>query len=102
MDGEARRRIPWIVAILMAGFALFGSGLADLARLSWLQWKLERQLSSLAVERERLSQEQQRLESDPAYLEGFIRTTFKVAAPGEYVIPLASARPSASSGERGR
>ena len=40
-----------------------------------------------------LAQEQVRFQLDPTYVEGLIRSTFKFAQPGEYVIPLES-RPS--------
>ncbi len=32
--------------------------------------------------------EQQQLMSNPIYVEGLIRSTFKVAQPDEYVVPL--------------
>ena len=45
-------------------------------------------MRELKAQHERLSAEQARLASDPTYVEGLIRTTFKVAQPGEYVVPL--------------
>jgi cell division protein FtsB len=56
--------------------------------MSWEQRRLDRQLAALAEERERLQIEQQRLQTDSTYVEGRIRSTFKVARPGEIVIPL--------------
>ena len=84
----ARRR--WLVVAGLLGLLVFGPGLYELARLSLLQRRLDRQLQTLAAEHERLAREEARLESDPAYVEGLIRTTFKVAQPGEIVIPLDS------------
>ena len=86
---EARtRRI--IVGVGGLALALFGPGAYQLLRLSLAQQRLDRRLEALAVERERLTHAQQRLESDPAYVEGLIRSTFKLSQPGEYVIPLDS------------
>ena len=78
---------------LLAGGALgllvlVGPAGYDWARLSLMQHRLDRRLAALAAERQRLLDEQQRLEHEPAYLEGLIRSTFKVAQPNEYVIPL--------------
>ena len=87
---EARtRRI--IVGVGGLALALFGPGAYQWARLSLTQHRLDRRLAQLALERERLTRERQRLESDPAYVEGLIRSTFKLSQPGEYVIPLESA-----------
>ena len=70
-----------------AGWAL-PAGLVHLARLSLMQRKLDRRLADLSAQHDRLTQEQARLQSDPTYLEGLIRSTFKVAKPGEVVIPI--------------
>ena len=74
----------WLTAIV------FGPGLYQLLRLTWTQWRLDRQLSRLSIQQEQLRAEQARLQSDPVYIEGRIRSTFKVAQPGEVVIPLES------------
>ena len=84
-------RTRWILGASLLGLAVFGPGLCDLVRLSRLQRRLDRRLSALAVERETLVQEERRLRSDPAYIEGLIRSTFKVARPSEYVIPAKGA-----------
>ena len=81
-------RTRWVIGLSLLGLALFGPGTYELIRLSIRQRQLDRQLATLKAEQERLTQEQARLQSDPAYLEGLIRTTFKVSQPGEYVIPL--------------
>ena len=78
----------WIVGVSVAGLLLFGPGLYEWARLALLQRRLDRRLAELAAQQEQLTQEHQRLHSDPTYVEGLIRTTFKLARPGEYVIPL--------------
>ena len=86
---EARtRRI--LAGVGLVGLMVFGPGTYQLLRLSLAQQRLDQRLAQLAAERERLTQEQQRLQSDPAYVEGLIRSTFKLAQPGEYVIPLDS------------
>ena len=84
MTTRSRVFITWGVLGLM----VFGPGMVHLARLSLMQRKLDRRLADLSVRQDRLTQEQERLQSDPTYLEGLVRSTFKVAKPGEYVIPL--------------
>ena len=80
----------WSVGLSLFGVAVFGSGAYDLARLSLLQRRLDRRMVALSAQQERLTREQERLTSDPTYVEGVIRSTFKVAYPGEIVIPLAA------------
>jgi len=79
-----KRTVP--AFLLVVGVLVFGPGGYQLTRLSVIQWRLNRRLAALTAERESLQQEQQRLQSDPTYVEGLIRSTFKVAKPGEYVI----------------
>ena len=74
--------------MLIAVAAVFGPGLVAWIGLSWRQHALDRRLATLSAERKRLTQEQQRLETDPGYVEGLIRTTFKWAQKDELVIPL--------------
>ena len=81
-------RAGWGVPVGLAGLLVFGPGMFHLARLSLTQRKLDRRLADLASQQERLTQERARLQSDPTYLEGLIRSTFKVAKPGEIVIPI--------------
>ena len=76
----------WGAGAGLLGLVLFGPGLYDLLRMSIMRRRLDRQLAALSVEQERLKREQERLQSDPAYVEGLIRSTFKLAQPGEYVI----------------
>ena len=92
-------RTRWIVGLSLTALALFGPGLYAWIRLSLEQRRLERQLGELAARHEQLVQEQERLQSDPAYVEGLIRSTFKLAKPGEYVIPL-DATPNSSIARR--
>ena len=56
--------------------------------LSRQERQLDRQLEVLRAERERLTAEEQRFQTDPGYVEGLIRSTFKHARRDEYVIPL--------------
>ena len=66
----------------------FGPGLYSQIRLAWQQRVVDRRLRDVQVEHARLLAERERLESDPVYVEGLIRSTFKVAKPGELVVPL--------------
>ena len=97
------KRTRWILGVSVIGLVLFGPGLYEWVRLSLMQRRLDRRLAELAAQHERLAKEQERLQSDPTYLEGLIRSTFKLSQPGEYVIPLepSPSRPSrAESGTR--
>ena len=87
------RRILLVSAI---GLALIGPGIVEWVRLFIRQRQLDRQIARLSVQQEQLQHEREQLESDPTYVEGLIRSTFKLAQPGEYVIPLDS---KSSSGE---
>jgi cell division protein FtsB len=89
-----KRRWRTYVGIGLLTAVVFGPGLYHWVHLSRVERRLNRRLAELAAERERLAKEQQRLESDPAYVEGLIRSTFKLAKPGEYVIPLDPQPPS--------
>ena len=88
MSGARARRRSWLSWAAITLLLLFGPGAYQLVRLTLVQRQLDRQLAVVAAERERLTREQERLESDPAYVEGLIRSTFKLAEPGEYVIPI--------------
>ena len=81
-----RRR--WALGLGLIGAAVFGPGLYESTRLAVRQWQLDRRLAELERRHAALSQERARLESDPSYVEGLIRSTFKVAEKGELVIPL--------------
>ena len=59
-----------------------------MARMMARQRKLDRRLAELASRKARLTEEQKRLETDPGYTEGLIRSTFKMSLPGELVVPL--------------
>ena len=92
MEKPSRR----IVGLSLIIAVLFGPGLFHLTWLSARQWRLHQRLQTLKARHEQLAAEQIRIESDPAYVEGLIRTTFKVAQPGEYVIPLEGSKTSRS------
>ena len=85
-----RRYMQMRLAVVLLALAVFGPGAYQWVRLSLEQRQLDRQLAALTAEQERLTKEQARLESDPAYVEGLIRSTFKLSRPGEYVVPLES------------
>jgi len=83
-----RKRPQLTTAALIALALIFGPSLYHLVGLSLEQRRLDRRLTELSKRQEALTQEQQRLTSDPTYVEGLIRSTFKLAQPGELVIPL--------------
>jgi cell division protein FtsB len=76
-----------LLLVGVLGAVLFGHGLWQLASLSWMEYRLDQRLGSLAAERYRLAKEETRLRTNPAYVEGLIRSTFKLARPGEMVVP---------------
>ena len=90
-EGHEAHRIRWLLGLSVAGAVIFGPGLVEWGRLRLRQHRLDRQLAQLEARRESLSRERARLQSDPAYVEGLIRSTFKVAQPGEVVVPIDSA-----------
>ncbi len=79
----------WLIGGLV-GLGMFGPGASAFLRLAVRSQHLERRLIEVSTQREQLLQEHRRLNSDPVYVEGLIRSTFKVAHPGEVVIPLES------------
>ena len=81
-------RVRWALPLGLVGLLVFGPGMVQLAHLSLIQRTLDRRLADLSSRQDQLTHEQQRLQSDPTYLEGLIRSTFKVAKPGEIVIPV--------------
>ena len=90
------QRSRWVIGLSLAVGLLFGPGLTQQAWLAMKQWRLDRRLEVLKARQERLLAEQARLQTDPTYVEGLIRTTFKVARPGEYVVPLEDSKTSRS------
>ena len=87
-------RARWVITAALLGLVLFGPGVFHLVRLSLMERKLNLRLAELETEHKQLAREEERLQSDPTYIEGMIRTTFKLAQPGEYVIPLGSSQSS--------
>ncbi|MBI2094243.1 MAG: septum formation initiator family protein [Candidatus Omnitrophica bacterium] len=85
METRTRRRIS---LVLLGLGLLFGPGLFHLASLYLRERNLDRKLKHLEAQQEALVRERDRLKKDPTYVEGLIRSTFKVAKPGEVVIPL--------------
>ena len=83
-----RTRKTWLIGILVALALIFGPGFVQLLQMSYRQHLMDRRLRELEATHERLRAQHQRLESDPTYVEGLIRSTFKVAKPGELVVPL--------------
>ena len=90
-----RRQARLIRAGALIAALVIGPGAAQLAWMSWRQHRLTRQQHRLEALYQRLAQEQHRLTHDPVYVEGLVRSTFKVAKPDELVVPLDS-DPSAS------
>ena len=92
MDQRQTRLIK--MGALIAALVI-GPGVAQLAWLSWRQHRLARQQRRLEALYQQLAQEQRRLTHDPVYVEGLIRSTFKVAKPDELVVPLDSSESDA-------
>ena len=85
------KRTRWIVGLVgVLAVVLIGPASVDWIRLSLRQRQIDRQLEALKQERARLLAQQARLQTDPTYVEGLIRSTFKQARRGEYVIPMES------------
>ncbi len=82
------KRTRWLLGGGLIGLVVFGPGTYQLVSLSIRQHQLDHRLRTLNTEQQRLTALEQRLKTDPTYVEGLIRTTFKVSQPGEYVIPL--------------
>jgi len=87
---SGRRAKGWVLGLGLLSALSFGPGLFDMARLWWVERRLDRRLAEITGQQERLAREQQRLETDPVYVEGLIRSTFKVSEPHELVVPLPS------------
>lgn len=85
MDQRQARLIK--MGALIAALVI-GPGVVQLAWLSWRQHCLTRQQRRLEALYQQLAQEQHRLTHDPVYVEGLVRSTFKVAKPDELVVPL--------------
>ena len=81
------RRHAWVVGVGVVGLVIFGPGLIAYLHLSWQQHRLDRSLRRMEAAKQHLADERDRLTSDPVYVEGLIRSTFKVAKPGELVVP---------------
>jgi cell division protein FtsB len=82
------KRTRQLIGLGLIALVLFGPGAIWLIRMEFRQRQLDQELARLKAKREQLAAEEARLRSDPAYVEGLIRTTFKVARPDELVIPL--------------
>jgi cell division protein FtsB len=83
------KRTHWVIGVGVGSLlVILGPGTFELIRLRLQQSRLDRRLAQIQAEHERLTSLEQRLRTDPAYVEGLIRSTFKVSQPGEYVIPL--------------
>jgi len=80
------KRKTRILGLAVAAAVIFGPGCFYLLQMAWQQHQLDRQTRDLERIRQRLVEEQERLVSDPVYVEGLIRSTFKLAKPGELVV----------------
>ena len=89
LDQYRQHGTAWIVGGVFVAIA-FGPGAVQQIKLAWQQHVMDRRLLALQYLHDTLTHEQERLTSDPVYLEGLTRSTFKIAKPGELVVPLAS------------
>ena len=81
---------PWVGGAVVFFILAFGPGLIQLTQLAWQRHRLAARIRTLQATHQQLVDEHQRLTSDPTYVEGLIRSTFKMAKPGELVVPLES------------
>ena len=88
------RRPAWLAAAGIVAAVAFGPGLLDWVWISWHQISAGRRLSALKTQHAELAAEQQRLTSDPLYVEDLARSTLKVSQKDEIVIPLHSSQSS--------
>ena len=86
-------RNPWIRVAAVIAILAFGPGLLHLLQISWQQHAADHRLHRLEATHRALVSEQEHLTNDPVYVEELARSTFKVAKPGELVVPIDSARP---------
>ncbi len=85
-----RTTYRWLIGLSMVLLVACGPLLWDLVDVSWKRYTMHRRIQRLEAVHRNLTEEQQRLTSDPVYVEGLIRSTFKVAKPNELVIPADS------------
>ena len=85
---------PRVRLLALAAAAILGPTLIQLAVMYWQDQRLARQLQRRQASYDSLKTERERLRTDPVYVEGLTRTTFKVAKPGELVVPLSDERTS--------
>ncbi|MBI2884729.1 MAG: septum formation initiator family protein [Candidatus Omnitrophica bacterium] len=82
-----RRRTAWLIgAALLA--AVFGPGTLQWLQISWQHHTVSGRIRALEAQQQALQAERERLTHDTTYLEGLVRSTFKVAKPGELVVPM--------------
>jgi cell division protein FtsB len=82
------KRKTKFIAIGVLAALLFGPGLVNLLILSFKNHKEEAKIKRLEAQYEKLIDERDRLKNDPTYVEDLARSTFKVARPGELVVPI--------------
>ena len=88
-DRVRRWCASWRIRLMaVAAAAILGPALVQWAIMCWHDHRLIRQLQRRQTSYESLKAEQEHLRTDPVYVEGLTRTTFKVAKPGELVVPL--------------
>ena len=85
-----RSRRRWLLGFGAVLLVAVGPLLWQLLQLTWTRHAQQRRLQQLKAFHQQLTEERGRLTEDPVYVEGLIRSTFKVAKPGELVIPKES------------
>ncbi|HVO32773.1 MAG TPA: septum formation initiator family protein [Elusimicrobiota bacterium] len=82
---QERRGLILGIALGVMALLLFGNaGFRSLVQLSLERRALSRTLADLRVEHDRLSQELNRIQADPAYTEFLIRKNLGYVKKGEY------------------
>ena len=82
------RRKTWLLVGGLALVIAFGPGAIQWLQLRWRAHSMDTRLRALEARHTHLATEQHRLKTDPVYVENRIRSTFKVAKPGEVVVPM--------------
>ena len=81
-----KRQHRFLIALAVA--AVVGPGLWQMAQLAIEQHAMVAKLDHMHTYHHALAREHERLTTDPIFVEGLIRSTFRVAKPNEFVVRL--------------
>ncbi len=80
-------RLQVVIVVAVAALAL-GPGAVQQAVIACKQRKMDHKLAALQRSHEQLLHEHAQLLSNPTYVEGLMRSTFKVAKRDEFVVTI--------------